>query len=662
MNAAEHEAAPESEDAEPAFTMADAPPDPLADLAERAKADPAVAFSDDVIEALAELRAEDRGRFEAIRVSLKRAGVRVTALDPLICTAAGDEGARQTQADLLIEIAAEAELFHDRDKRAFADIRVGDVRETWPVKSTGFRRWLGRAFYKKHGGAPNSDAMASAIAVLEAKAHYDAPERPIFLRVGEHDSRLYLDLCNDAWQAIEIDAAGWRVVSEPPCRFRRAAGMLPLPEPTRGGSLNSLRELLNISTDQQFTLSVAWLLATFRPSGPYPVLIVSGEHGAAKTSFVSTLRAMIDPNSTPMRSTPRDDRDLFIAATNAHVLAFDNLSGLPGWLSDALCRLATGGGFSTRQLYSDADEILFDAMRPLALNGIEDIVSRPDLADRGLFLALAAILEAKRKTDQGMRTAIETARPAILGALLDAVARGLARVPGLTLPTLPRMADFAVWASACGDGALWPEGGFLLAFNANRAAAIGDVIDGDAVASAVVKLMADAAEWIGTSGALRQRLGEIAGEAAAKARTWPGNDRALAGKLRRIAPFLRSPSVGIELAFTRDKAGRYIHLRRSPTVRNFASFASPPSSERKNGRKPPLSGDLGDDANDDAKLAGDANGFGGDANDDAKLAPDPVCVIDKPLETLADDANDANDANSPTFPAPESTHTRRGVI
>jgi len=367
------------------------------------------------------------------------------------------------------------------------------------------------------------------------------------------------------------------------------------------------------------------------------------------------LRALIDPNSTPMRAIPRDERDLFIAATNGHFLGFDNISGLPTWLSDALCRLCTGGGFATRALYSDGDEALFAAMRPLALNGIEDIVSRPDLADRGLFLALAAIPETARKADKAVKSALEAARPGILGALLDAVSRGLARLPETQLERLPRMADFALWAVACGDGELWPEGAFRAAFDRNRANAIDEVIEGDLVASAILKLMGGTMEWTGTAGALRQQLGELAGETATKARGWPANDRALAGKLRRIAPFLRSPGVGIELTSSRDKAGRYICLRRSLRVGNFASFASPTSSQRKNGGFLPVSGVPGDDANDDAKRAGDAN-------DDAKLLPDRICVIDNTLKTFADDANDANDAKFPTRRELGKTYTRRGVL
>ena len=182
-----------------------------------------------------------------------------------------------------------------------------------------------------------------------------------------------------------------------------------------------LRPFLNVSTDQDFVLIVSWILAALRNKGPYPVIVLSGEQGSAKSFFSAILRALLDPNAAPLRALPREDRDLFIAATNGHVLTFDNVSGLPAWISDTLCRLATGGGFAVRQLYTDQDEILFDATRPVVLNGIEDIVTRPDLADRGLFLTLEPIPEERRKPEKALWAAFNHARPQILGALLDAV-------------------------------------------------------------------------------------------------------------------------------------------------------------------------------------------------------------------------------------------------
>jgi hypothetical protein len=291
----------------------------------------------------------------------------------------------------LIDLAQTAELFHAPDGAGFADLDINGHRETWPIRNKGFRRWLARRFFEETGGAPSSEGLHPALNVIEAKAHFDGPERLVHIRVGGLDGRLYLDLGDKTWRAVEIDATGWRVTDNPPVRFRRASGVKPMPIPVRGGSVAALRSFLNVQTDADFVLVVAWALACLRNRGPYPVIVLSGEQGSAKSTFSAILRALLDPNTAPLRASPREDRDLFIAASNGHVLAFDNVSGLPAWISDTLCRLATGGGFAVRQLYSDQDEVLFDAARPVILNGIEDIVTRPDLADRSVFLTLEPI-------------------------------------------------------------------------------------------------------------------------------------------------------------------------------------------------------------------------------------------------------------------------------
>ena len=258
-----------------------------------------------------------------------------------------------------------------------------------------------------------------------------------------------------------------------------------------GGSVETLRSFLNVQSDDDFVLVVAWALAVLRNRGPYPVIVLSGEQGSAKSTFSAILRALLDPNTAPLRALPREDRDLFIAASNGHVLAFDNVSGLPAWISDTLCRLATGGGFAVRQLYTDQDEVLFDAARPVILNGIEDIVTRPDLADRAVFLTLEPIPEERRRPEAELWAAFEAERPRILGVLLDAVVEGLKRLPDTHLPKLPRMADFALWATAC-ETALWPAGTFWSAYCGNRDEAVEGVIDADPVAAAVRAVMTGA--------------------------------------------------------------------------------------------------------------------------------------------------------------------------
>ena len=320
-----------------------------------------------------------------------------------------------------------------------------------------------------------------------------------------------------------------------------------------GGSVETLRSFLNVQSDSDFVLVVAWALAVLRNRGPYPVIVLSGEQGSAKSTFSAILRALLDPNTAPLRALPREDRDLFIAASNGHVLAFDNVSGLPAWISDTLCRLATGGGFAVRQLYTDQDEVLFDAARPVILNGIEDIVTRPDLADRAVFLTLEPIPEERRRPEAELWAAFEAERPRILGVLLDAVVEGLKRLPDTHLPKLPRMADFALWATAC-ETALWPAGTFWSAYCGNRDEAVEGVIDADPVAAAVRAVMTERTEWTGTASDLLGALAEAAGERIAKSKTWPDSPRALSGRLRRAATFLRK--IGIEIAFEREGRAR----------------------------------------------------------------------------------------------------------
>ena len=575
-----------------AIAAAEEIPDPLDGLIERTADDPGAPFAPEVLERISAMKKEDRAGFEALRVQLKKAGCRVTALDKASMEESGDGGRRPTQADILIDLAEAAELFHSADGTAFADLDINGHRETWPVRTKGFKRWLARQFYEATDGAASSEALQSALNVVEAKAHFDAPERPVYIRVGGIDGSLYLDLGDKAWRAIEITTTGWRVVENPPVRFRRAAGMQPLPVPAPGGSVVTLRSFLNVQSDADFVLVVAWALAVLRNHGPYPVIVLSGEQGSAKSTFSAILRSLLDPNTAPLRALPRENRDLFIAANNGHVLAFDNVSGLPAWISDTLCRLATGGGFAVRQLYTDQDEVLFDAARPVILNGIEDIVTRPDLADRAVFLTLEAIPEERRRPEAELWATFDAERPRILGALLDAAVQGLKMLPDTTLERLPRMADFALWASAC-ETAIWPAGTFWSAYCANRDEVVDNVIEADPVAAAVRAVMEARTGWTGTATDLLGALAESAGERVAKSKTWPASPRALSGRLRQAATFLRK--IGIEIDHVKEGRvrTRIIHIKAGgnsggPDYRGLqpsapsASSANPPKGNGTN--------------------------------------------------------------------------------
>jgi hypothetical protein len=273
--------------------------DPLDHILERTAIEPGTPFQEEVLAALARLRRDNPGMFENLRNQLKRTGCRVVELDKALAKLNEPTARDVALADKLIEIAASAQLFRAPDGIGYADIQVEGHRETWPIRSKTFQSWLRRAYFEQTRRAPTAEAFASALGVIEAKAHYDSPEQSVFLRVGQHGDRYYIDLCDDRWRAIEIDADGWRVVSDPPIRFRRAAGMRPLPLPQPGGSIDRLRSYLNVMCEADFVLVVCWMLASLYPQGSYPILALSGEQGSAKSTFAKVLKALIDPNTAP---------------------------------------------------------------------------------------------------------------------------------------------------------------------------------------------------------------------------------------------------------------------------------------------------------------------------------------------------------------------------
>ena len=458
-----------------------------------------------------------------------------------------------TQNQLLIQLASDAMLFHTENDEAYATLPVGDHKETWPLRASGFRRWLRKRFYEAEEKAPGNQALQDALGVLEAKAYFDGPELPVYTRLAEQDGKIYLDLCNESWEVVEISPTGWKVLSDSPVKFRRAKGMLPLPKPEKGGSIEDLRPFVNVPGEQDWRLLVAWLVAAMRPSGPYPILVLHGEQGSAKSTTVRILRSLVDPNVAPLRTAPQDERDLAITAINSWVLAYDNLSGVPLWLSDALCRVATGGGFATRTLYEDAEETIFDYMRPVTVNGIDEIVTRHDLLDRSLIITLPKIPENERQEAMIFWVRFEQVRPRILGALLDAVSVGLDRLPETRLSRLPRMADFAKWTSAAEPALPWESGGFMKAYDDSRADAVAQALQADCVAVAVMDFLEEKQLFEGTATELLDALESYVSEKTQKTRSWPKTARTLSNRLRRAATFLRQ--TGIEVEFEREHGG-----------------------------------------------------------------------------------------------------------
>jgi hypothetical protein len=397
-----------------------------------------------------------------------------------------------SQAQVLMDLAEHtAEFFQvPRDNRAaYATFPRESHSETWRVDSSRFSGFLGDLYHQREGRWPTMAALAEAVATLGMKTAIGAPERELFLRVGEHGGSVYLDLCDALWRVVHVLPGGkWRIIesAKAPVRFERSATMLPLPTPMLGGSIDELRPFLNAGHDDDWRLMLSWLLFAFQTKGPFPVLVIQGEQGSAKSTTCRILRAMIDPSELDLRTIPKNEEDLMVAARRSWLLAFDNLSGVQAWLSDAICRLASGAAFGTRKFHSNTDEIFIRAVRAVMLNGIDDMTNRSDLGRRAVRIDLPPIPDASRREERTLWKALEAAKPRILGALLTVLSGVLERRPRVQVPGgLSSMGDFETWAVAVEETAGWPPGAVLRPYRKRVVQAISETLEGDPVAMAL---------------------------------------------------------------------------------------------------------------------------------------------------------------------------------
>ena len=454
-------------------------------------------------------------------------------------------------------IAERAEFIHTTSGALFARVPVNGHHELVSINEhgSGFRRWLVYTFKHEYGFVPNSDALSQVMAGVQATAEYEGRRAKVYTRIAEKDGCVYLDLANEKWQCVKISSCGWEVIDHPPVYFRRPNGMLPLPIPQRGGSLKDLRRLIHAKDDNDYVLILSWLLGTLHPTGPYPVLNLNGVRGSTKTRTERVLRNLVDPNEAPTRNAPKDEREAAIAAHNNMVVALDNLSSIPLWLSDVLCRIATGSGFGTRTLYTDDDETVFSSKRPIILNGIEDgIISQGDLLSRTMLVTLEP--PDRYRSEEDMDELFRELHPKLLGALLTAASIALRDRKKVQMESTPRMVDFARWVIAAEPALGWKAGTFLTTYTENQDNASSIVTESSPVAKAIIQFLANEPkqQWTGLISKLHTELEKY--EVYTKAKTAPKTANKLSGQLKRIAPALQAQGIVIHpLPRTKEGSG-----------------------------------------------------------------------------------------------------------
>lgn len=342
--------------------------------------------------------------------------------------------------------------------------------------------------------------------------------------------------------------------------------MEALPVPVRDPSaIARLQRLLNMPDQNDFMLTVAWMVAALHPDGPFPVLALDGEHGSAKSSATKMIRRLVDPNRSDARRPPKNEDDLIITARNSRVIGVDNVSNIDPDMADGICRVATGGGLGKRGLYTDGEEVVYNVKRPVLLNGIPAQLGRPDLADRAVAITLPHIPDDRRLTEKRVWREFDTIAPGVFAALLDALVLVVRDGGTIALPRLPRMADFAQRACAAAAAFGWTANEMLGAIEDNARGVVELALDHNPVAQRVLAL-AEGGVWRGTASQLLSHLNLGVAFEGRGENGWPKNAAQLSNSLKRCAPALRAAGVTVTLPKSSSRGvGRQIVIWKART-------------------------------------------------------------------------------------------------
>ena len=554
-------------------------------------------------------------------------------------------------ASELIAIGRRGELFVDERGEGYVAFTEGAVRRLFKIRSSAFASELSRRYAKANGyrKAANGEAIAAARNVLEAIAVHEGETHPLENRFARRGGAVWIDMGDSRWRAIKVTPGKWEIVDTPPLLFRRFPHQRPHPDPVPGGSLLKLLEPFAMGVAERILLLV-YVVVALIANIPRPVLIPHGSQGAGKSTLLKMILALLDPSGADDLDLGSEPKELAQALDQHAVAFFDNVARLLEWQARLLCKAATGGAFPKRKLYTDDETILLRFMRAVMISSIYVPTHAPDLLDRCLLILLDRIAPEMRKREEVLWMEFEANRPAILGGLLDVLARAMAIQPTLNIKDLPRMADFATWGAAAAEAldleltltsaGTVPEPGekadgetlrgseaFLKAYTANVGRQTEEVLEADPIARAVRDFAQKQERWEGTPSDLFKKLKELHGDEA-KTDGWPKRADGLSKRLKVLHSTLAD--AGVTIRWDRSNSSRTIVLSTGPApvkVGNDASLAS------------------------HASPAAPAGPETGDASGDARKTGVNPRVTTKPAPVGPRDASDASDASLGTSTA-----------
>lgn len=473
--------------------------------------------------------------------------------------------------------------------------------ENHVVTGSRFKLYLEMRFRQQMAQMPRREELSAAINHARGRAHESGTRHRVWMRSARgDDGKVYIDLGDALWRAVQVDADGWRIVSNPPVKFRRTDGMVALPEPKNEFATSSdgnarldlgthrleqLCFLIRAQSRRDMMLVTAFMIACLWPEGPWPILCLTGEMGSAKSSMARTIVRLVDARKPELGGTPRKFEELAVVANARRLGAYDNVDTLKAEVSDGFCQLATGGGLEKRRLYADEEVHVIDVAGPSIFTGISMPTVRPDFVDRSIQIELGHIEKTERIEAADYDQFVEWMAPTAFGALLKGVSRAIRdreatkeRMRGL----MPRMADFAVLAESAGSAFGWRPGEFLEAYEETLSRAMSDAAESDQFAQLlrdwlIAPEFSQGAngKFAGGAGAMLEALLEY--QPAAKDQPWmPRTARYLSSRLNERRRLLASLGIAYDRTEDRHTKGTTHTLTASPAP---AADQGPPLME-----------------------------------------------------------------------------------
>ena len=441
---------------------------------------------------------------------------------------------------------------------------LDNKRVTLELDGRDFKDRLIGMYHAENDAMVSDYAIGKVKQILRAKALAENSLEDVHVRIAGKNGKIYIDLVDADWRVVEIDCNGWRILDRSPVPFIRTGNMLTLPDPDPNAQIqdiNELRTLINCTDDHIWTMIVGWIINCFQTDGPYFILSVHGAPGSAKSTLVRLLHSLLDPSTTILKAFQRNIRSLMISASKSRILSFDNLSSLSVDDSDALCRISTDGSFSEKTLYTDADEYVIKACRPIIINGVNNCAAQADLADRIIDIELKSINDKDVRTDDDILNRFNMMHPKLLGALCSIISVALRNYETVTTPFLPRMAKAAKWITAAESGLGWNHCHFINEYKSNQIRLSMDSFDDNPLVQPIFDLLDrhPDASWCGTPTDLYNQLKKNLADRIPL--DWPKSTEAMSKKLNTMIPVLQK--IGLQVENSRTNRGRIISLAKS---------------------------------------------------------------------------------------------------